>query len=305
MLSEKNKTMGAMLVCLAATLWGFDSIVLTPRLFKLSVPYVVFMVHLLPFIGMTLIFGKDELKNVKKLDKRDLMFFFLVALFGGSLGTLSIVKALFLVNFHHLTVVTLLQKLQPVFAIILARIILKEREGKGFLFWAVMALIGGYLLTFQFNMPQMVYNGNMLLACFYALLAAFSFGSATVFGKRILKNASFRTALYLRYGLTTFIMFFIASFTGSFSYISHTTPVQWLIFGIIGLTSGSGAILLYYKGLRYIKANVATMCELCFPVSSILFDYIFNGNVLSTIQILSAVLMLYSIYKITKNRANE
>ena len=35
MLNEKNETMGAMLVCLAATLWGFDSIVLTPRLFKL------------------------------------------------------------------------------------------------------------------------------------------------------------------------------------------------------------------------------------------------------------------------------
>ena len=305
MLIEKKETMGAILVCLAATLWGFDSIVLTPRLFKLSVPYVVFMLHLLPFIGMTLIFGKDEIKNVKKLDKRDLMFFFLVALFGGSLGTLSIVKALFLVNFHHLTVVTLLQKLQPVFAIILARMILKEREGKGFLFWAVMALIGGYLLTFQFNMPQMVYNGNMLLACLYALLAAFSFGSATVFGKRILKNASFRTALYLRDGLTTFIMFFIASFNGSLGYISHTTPTQWIIFIVIGLTSGSGAILLYYRGLRYIKANVATMCELCFPVSSILFDYIFNRNVLSMIQILSAVLMLYSIYKITKNRVNE
>ncbi len=304
-MNEKKETIGAMLVCLAATLWGFDSIVLTPRLFKLSVPYVVFMVHLLPFIGMTLIFGKDEIKNIKKLDKRDLMFFFLVALFGGSLGTLSIVKALFLVNFHHLTVVTLLQKLQPVFAILLARVILKEREGKGFLFWAAMALIGGYLLTFQFNMPQMVYNGNMLLACFYSLLAAFSFGSATVFGKRILKNASFRTALYLRYGLTTFIMFFIASFSGSLGYISHTTPLQWMIFIIIGLTSGSGAILLYYKGLRYIKANVATMCELCFPVSSILFDYIFNGNVLSIIQILSATLMLYSIYKITKNRVNE
>ena len=305
MLIEKKETMGAILVCLAATLWGFDSIVLTPRLFKLSVPYVVFMLHLLPFIGMTLIFGKNEIKNVKKLDKRDLMFFFLVALFGGSLGTLSIVKALFLVNFHHLTVVTLLQKLQPVFAIILARMILKEREGKGFLFWAVMGLIGGYLLTFQFNMPPMVYNGNMLLACLYALLSAFSFGSATVFGKRILKNASFRTALYLRYGLTTFIMFFIASFSGNLGYISHTTPIQWIIFIVIGLTSGSGAILLYYRGLRYIKANVATMCELCFPVSSILFDYIFNRNVLSMIQILSAVLMLYSIYKITQNRVNE
>ena len=111
MLTEKKETMGALLVCLAATLWGFDSIVLTPNLFKLSVPYVVFMVHLLPFVGMTLLFGKEELKNIKKLDGKDLTYFFLVALFGGSLGTLSIVKALFLVNFDHLTVVTLLQKL--------------------------------------------------------------------------------------------------------------------------------------------------------------------------------------------------
>ena len=102
MLTEKKETMGALLVCLAATLWGFDSIVLTPNLFKLSVPYVVFMVHLLPFVGMTLLFGKEELKNIKKLDGKDLTYFFLVALFGGSLGTLSIVKALFLVNFDHL-----------------------------------------------------------------------------------------------------------------------------------------------------------------------------------------------------------
>ena len=66
-------------MCLAATLWGFDSIVLTPNLFKLSVPYVVFMVHLLPFVGMTLLFGKEELKNIKKLDGKDLTYFFLVS----------------------------------------------------------------------------------------------------------------------------------------------------------------------------------------------------------------------------------
>ena len=70
MLTEKKETMGALLVCLAATLWGFDSIVLTPNLFKLIVPYVVFMVHLLPFVGMTLLFGKEELKNIEdKINK--------------------------------------------------------------------------------------------------------------------------------------------------------------------------------------------------------------------------------------------
>lgn len=125
-----NHIKGALLVCLAATMWGFDGIALTPRLFNLHVPFVVFILHLLPLILMSIIFGKEEIKNIKKLQKNDLFFFFCVALFGGCLGTLSIVKALFLVNFKHLTVVTLLQKLQPIFAIILARLLLKEKIKK-------------------------------------------------------------------------------------------------------------------------------------------------------------------------------
>lgn len=44
-------------------------------------------------------------------------------------------------------------------------------------------------------------------------------------------------------------------------------------FVIIGLTTGSGAILLYYYGLRYIPARISTICELCFPISSVVFDF--------------------------------
>jgi len=56
---------GALLVCLAATMWGFDGIALTPRLFNLHVPFVVFILHLLPLILMSVIFGKEEIKNIK------------------------------------------------------------------------------------------------------------------------------------------------------------------------------------------------------------------------------------------------
>ena len=295
-----NHIKGALLVCLAATMWGFDGIVLTPRLFNLHVPFVVFILHLLPLILMSIIFGKEEIKNIKKLDKNDLFFFFCVALFGGCLGTLSIVKALFLVNFKHLTVVTLLQKLQPIFAIILARLLLKEKLKRAYLFWGFLALLGGYLLTFEFHLPEFVSADNLLPASLYSLLAAFSFGSATVFGKRILKSASFRTALYLRYLLTTCIMFVIVAFTSGFGNFVAATAGNWLIFVIIALTTGSGAILLYYFGLRYITAKVATMCELCFPISSVVFDYLINGNILSPIQIASAILMIISIIRISK-----
>ncbi|MBC2856676.1 DMT family transporter [Cetobacterium sp. 2A] len=300
MASLKKEYIGATLVCIAATLWGFDGIVLTPRLHKLDVAYVVFILHLIPLVGMSFLFGKTEVKNIIKLSEQDLFFYFLIALFGGSIGTLAIVKALFLVNFDHLTVVTLLQKLQPVFAIVLARIILKEKIRSNFILWAIIALISGYLLTFQFSLPVLGDNKNIGLASLYAILAAFSFGSSTVFGKKILTNSSFRTALYTRYLFTSIIMFGIVGIGGKFVWIEKTTEFQWMIFTIISLTTGSGAVLLYYKGLAYIKANVATMCELCFPVSSIVFDYIFNGHLLSITQSFAVVVLLFSIYKITK-----
>ena len=155
-------------------------------------------------------------------------------------------------------------------------------------------------MTFEFHLPENVSGDNLLPASLYSILAAFSFGSATVFGKRILKSASFRTALYLRYLLTSCIMFVIVSFTCGFGDFFIATAGNWLIFIIIALTTGSGAILLYYFGLRYITAKVATMCELCFPISSVIFDYLINGNVLSPVQLFSASLMILSIIKISK-----
>lgn len=295
----RKEIQGVLFVSLAATLWGFDAIALTPNLFHLKVPYVVFMLHLLPFIGMSFLFGKEEFENIQRLDKMDLFYFFLVALFGGALGTLAIVKALFLVQFQHLTVVTLLQKLQPVFAIVLARILLKEKIERSFVFWACIALLGGYFLTFETHVPSFV-GDNIVLACFYSLLAAFSFGSATVFGKRILKHASFRTALYLRYGLTSLISCVIVLMTNNLAELSRTTGKEWLIFVIIGLTTGSGAILLYYYGLRHIQARVATICELSFPISSVIFDFLINGRLLSGIQMISAAIMILAIYRITQ-----
>lgn len=299
---SRKESKGAAFVALAAALWGFDSIVLTPRLYTINVPLVVFLLHLLPFIGMTLIFGRDELKNINKISSTNLFYFFLIALFGGVLGTLSIVRALFLMNFHHLTVVTLIQKLQPIFAILLAKILLREKLGKNFIPLAGIALVCSYLLTFQLTIPEFVENGNVIKASLLSLLAAFSFGSSTVFGKKVISGVNFRTALYLRYGITTFISLFICLVSGSLSGIPSIEPSQWMTFVVIGLTTGSGAILLYYKGLRHISASVATICELSFPISSILFDYSFNNTILSPLQWISLSVMMLTIFRITRNQ---
>ncbi|MBK7031361.1 MAG: DMT family transporter [Bacteroidales bacterium] len=279
---------GAMAICVAAILWGLDGIVLTPQLYRLDISLVVFILHALPFLLMNFFFFK-EYRHLKRFTGSDILMIFLLSLFGGAIGTLSIVKALFLVNFKALTVVVLLQKLQPVFAITLAAILLKEKMKSNFAIWSGLAIVAGYFLTFGLKMPDLSSGNNTALAAGYSLLAAFAFGSSTVFSKKVLQKYSFFTATFFRYGTTTLIMLLIVLITGSLNLLSGVQRFEWLIFLLIGLTTGSGAIFLYYFGLTRIRAMLATICELCFPLSAILFDYLFNQKVLTPVQWVSAL----------------
>lgn len=290
---------GTIAISISAIMWGFDGVVLTPRLFNLDVLYVVFMLHLIPFLLMNL-FLFSQYKHLKTFIRQDYLTFFLVAFFGGALGTYAIVKALFLVNFQQLSVVVLLQKLQPIFAIILARILLKEKVRKDFTLWAGIAIIASYFLTFGFNLPNLNTGTNTIYAAIFALLAAFSFGSSTVFSKKILLNQNFITATFYRYGFTTIILLVAVLISGKFSEIKSTTSENWLYFIIIGLTTGSGAIFIYYYGLRRVKAIIATISELLFPISAILFDYLINDSLLSPVQLFSAAIMVFSIIRLNK-----
>ena len=76
--------------------------------------------------------------------------------------------------------------------------------------------------------------------------------------------------------------------------------MNWLIFLIIAFTTGSGAIFLYYYGLTRIRASVSTICELFYPVSAVIFDYIFNGVILSGFQLISALVMMFAVFMISR-----
>lgn len=297
-----NKALkGSIAIGISAIMWGFDGVVLTPRLFNLDVGYVVFILHLIPFLLMN-VFMYKQYRFVKDFTTKDIFVLLSIALTGGALGTLSIVKALFLVNFQHLSIVVLLQKLQPIFAILLAAIILKEKLTHRFLIWGLLAIIAGYTLTFEFKLPVVTSDRNTILAAVFALLAAFSFGSSTVFSKMVLGKYDFKTVTFFRYGFTALLMLFYVMVTQKFMQFSETTTNNWVFFIIIGLTTGSGAIFLYYLGLKHVSAIISVIVELIFPISAIIFDYIFNDARLSLIQWLSAAVMVFAIIKISYRR---
>jgi drug/metabolite transporter (DMT)-like permease len=295
---SQHTGLAAASICLAAALWGLDGVALTPRLFALPVLFVVFLLHAVPF-GLMQAFLYSGYRPVFRLKPSAWINLLLVAAVGGLLGTLSIVKALFLVDFNQLSVVVLLQKLQPLFAILLASLLLSERITGRFLLWAGLAVSGGYLLTFGLQAPDLAAGERTLSAALWALVAAASFGAATVLGKRLLASLDFWQATFGRYGMTTLLAAALLLISGLGFPFGSVSRTHWLLILVIGLTTGSGAIFLYYWGLRRVRALTATICELCLPLSAVVFDYFLNGSRLGADQIAGALLMIAAITRVS------
>ena len=226
--NRSSTTVGALAVCLAAALWGLDGVVLTPRLTGMAVPFVVFLLHALPF-GLMQPFLFGCWGRLRSFDRTTWLVLFLVALTGGLLGTMFIVKALFLVDFRQLSVVVLLQKLQPVFAIFLASLLLKERLTGRFVAWAAAAISGGFLLTFGLSLPDLDGDERTLWAALFSLAAAACFGAATVFGKLLLGKLEFKTATFARYGLTSVLALVFVAATGGGLPFATVTAANWIV----------------------------------------------------------------------------
>ena len=296
------KKLAPFFVILAASLWAVDGIVLRPVLFSLPVTLVVFVESTIVAILLTP-FMLKYFSDIKMLESKDWLAFVGVALFGGAIGTMAITKALFYVDYVNLSIVVLIQKLQPVFAISLAAFFLKEKPPREFFLWAGLAIIGAYFMTFGLHIPVISASDKTTIAALFALLAAVSFGSSTVLSKRALKNTSYELGTYLRFAITSLIMLIIVLASGTINKIGNISGTQISIFLLIAFTTGGPAIFLYYFGLKRISASVASICELAFPLTAVILEFILRHNILGPVQWVGAIVLLGSILRVTNIRA--
>ena len=301
---KSYKKIAPFFVVLGASLWGVDGILLRPSLFTLPVSLVVFIESAIVAVLLTPLFYK-RFSSYKLLERGDWLAFIGVAIFGGALGTMAITRALFFVNFVNLSIVILIQKLQPAFAIIFAMILLREKPPKIFYFWAGLAIFGAYFLTFGVKFHVIDSGDKTAVAALFALIAAISFAASTVLSKRALRNIDYRSGTYLRFLMTTLLMLVIVLFQQNISSVTAVSANQWVIFFIIAFTSGGAAIFLYYYGLKEISASVATICELAFPLTAVVLEYILRGNVLDWFQWFGAIILIVSIMQVSRLNSRE
>ena len=297
-----KKYLPALAVISAAILWSFDGI-LRQNLYTLPSFLIVALEHLIGAIIFLPLLLKGW-KEVSDLHQRGWLSVLWISVCGGILGTFFYTKALSYVNFIDLSVVVLLQKFQPIFAIALAAIILKEKITKRFLVLAVTAIVGGYFVTFG-DQPLNEWSDKTIIAALLSLLAAFSWGSSTVLGKHALKRLSFKTVTSLRLTVTAAIMFFILISTGGVETISQVSLENWKYIFIIVLTTGSIALFIYYYGLNHLPASHVTLYELFWPLSAVAMDWYIYGRVMSVVQLLVATMLLGSILLLSSKNKLE
>lgn len=291
---------GAFAVMTAALFWSIDGLFIRPQFYSLPADLIVFLEHALGFVVLAP-FIFFSWPKIRALTCKSWAAVAWVSLFGGLIGTIMITKAFFaaLDGSATFATVVLIQKLQPIFALILARVLLHEKLPEQFYRWTILAVLASYFMVFGksgFNLSDINIFHN---AAVFALLAAFSFGSSTVFGKRLANHLDYKAAAALRFGVTAVMGFILVIMNGTIFGFSDITLKHWSLFVLIVFTSGAGAMFIYYFGLRRISASAATILELFWPLSALILDYVFNKNYLNITQACAALVLLFVFFKIS------
>jgi len=301
-METKKSYTGPGLIIIAAFLWALDGVI-RRGLYSLPPITIIFFEHLVGLVILLPFVLKHVLKT--KLERRDWLLVILVAILSGLLGTLWFTTALLKVHFISFSVVFLLQKLQPIFAIGSASIFLKEKLNRKYIIWAILAIIGAYFVSFKDGYVNLSTGQGTIIAAIFALGAAFAWGTSTTFSKMLLTKVKAEVSTFYRFLFTTILTLPMILIFGYKSSLTSVTVSQFGLFVLIAVSTGMVALFIYYKGLAKTPVHVSTILELTFPFVAIFIDMKIYNTTLTLSQWIASFVLVFSIYKITRLREGQ
>ena len=260
------------LVALGAMLWGTDALFRAPLLRHLSsdrliqstqlvlMEHVILVICSVPLLWL----ARDQ---IRRLNRRQW-----AAIVAIGVGASGLATVLFTLSFGygHFIETLLLQKVQPLIAILLASLWLRERLAPAA--WALVpvALVGAYLIAIPDPLhPQNAWADFHIAAALFALGAAALWGAATVFGRYALADVSFTALTGLRFTTALPALIVVLWLEGGFAAFTAYRAGDAPLYLGLALLPGLLAMLLYYRGLASTPASLATLAELAFPITGV------------------------------------
>lgn len=286
--SRSNPSGGFLLVAAGAALWGTDAIFRRGLALDLAAPVLVFLEHAV-LVAMTLPIlwlKRAQLRNLGRID-------WIAALVIGA-GSSAVATILFTSAFRYgdPTTPLLLQKLQPLVAVLGARLLLGERLLPRFAWFLLTGLAGAYLVAFPDPAGVSV---SALTPALLAVGAAALWGLGTVLGRRLAPKIPFSLLTALRFAIGLPAAGLIVAVMGETSAVGAVSGTDIRDVVALAFVPGLIALLLYYNGLRSTPAAAATIAELAFPLTATGLNYVVFGTVLTGSQWIGITLLAGTI----------
>lgn len=289
--------LNSVFVILGAALWATDTLFRHPMAQSLSAPTIVFVEHFFALIAAAawLLF----------VEREKLKFSWVAILGGAGIGIFGSATAtvFFTMSFQFVnpTVSILLQKIQPIIVILLSWIFLKERLSWKFFAWAAVAMTAAFFLSFPHGISINRLQIAELRGAVLALTAALLWAISTVVGKIVLGRIPGPQLTFWRF-LFGFIILGVAvtlipQCKLELPFVRADSNVLRSIF-FMALIPGFFGVNLYYRGLGRIRASVATLLELAFPLCAVFVNSRFLSLHLENIQLAAAGVLLFAILRI-------
>lgn len=283
---------GFLLVAAGAALWGTDGLFRRSLAFEMPAPKVVFWEHLI-LVVVTLPLLIRAIRRRPDLTGKDLAALLFVGAGASAVATILFTQAF---TYGDPTTPLLIQKIQPVIAVLGAYLLLGERLLPRYGWYFLSAVAGAYLISF--SDPTSV-GVSQLAPALYALGAATLWAMGTVLGRHLTHKIPPNELTALRFGIGLPTALIILLLRGE---AATALDVSFSDFGalvLLSLVPGLAALLIYYRGLSTTPASSATLAELAFPLTAILigwsvFDTVPTPSQWLGIVVLSATIVVMS-----------
>jgi len=218
---------------------------------------------------------------------------FSVLLYIAFVGTL-VADLLYLLALERIPVLNavLIGHMQPISVVLIGYFVLKQDRLTRYDYLGIAVMIAAALLVTTKTLENLTAlkfgtSGDLLVA-----LATVAWATTGIAMRKYLTE--------LNAGVITFYRFLIASlvFTAYLSFgpglrVSNIHQV------LIGLSVGLGTIL-YYEGLKRLKAAQVSALELSTPFFALLLDFLIRGQTVTLLQVIGVLLLFAGVYMLSR-----
>jgi drug/metabolite transporter, DME family len=266
---------GVVLVSVAATLWGLDALIRKPLTDSTAPATIVFGEHVL-LVLLTLPLLLPALRSLWRAGLRYVTAGIVIGAGASAIATILLTQAIVSSHFDLITVYVL-QKSQPLVAVIGAWIVLGEQPRRGFAWFFLAALAGIWLAALKHPLEP---HAHGLVPIAETLGAAVLWGLGTVFGRFLSRKLTFDHITTVRFAFGLVASACALPLVDAKAYAGAQNSL-WI--SLLAIVTGLIALGLYYYGLQRTPAVLAALGELAFPVTATIVGiYVFSDHLTKT-----------------------